>query len=212
MTELNERRARLLSLIIGEYVDTAQPVGSEHIVRRHKLGISSATVRNEMSRLEEEGYISHPHTSAGRVPSDKGYRYYVEALMHERDLPWEAQQTIRHQFHQAGREEDEWIQLSAAVLARAVENAANPVFGAEQRHKLHAGCFVQQIDCRRPVGRTPSVIGHQADALAFEDCEIVTHEHVETSQNGRDGCDRCGWCDRCDGCGWRDRCRLPARR
>lgn len=121
---LTERRAKLLSLIISEYVDSAQPVGSEAVVRRHRLGVSSATVRNEMARLEEEGYISHPHTSAGRVPSDKGYRYYVEALMTERDLPWETKQTIRHQFHQAGREEDEWIQLSAAVLARAVENAA----------------------------------------------------------------------------------------
>jgi heat-inducible transcriptional repressor len=58
------------------------------------------------------------------VPSDKGYRTYVETLMEERDLPWETKQTIRHQFHQAGREQDEWIQLSAAVLARAVENAA----------------------------------------------------------------------------------------
>jgi heat-inducible transcriptional repressor len=93
-------------------------------VRRHGLKISSATIRNEMARLEEEGYISHPHTSAGRVPSDKGYRYYVEALMGELDLPWETKQTIRHQFHQAGRDEDEWIHLAAAVLARAVENAA----------------------------------------------------------------------------------------
>jgi heat-inducible transcriptional repressor len=121
---LTERRSRLLSLIISEYVDSAQPVGSETIVRRFELPYSPATIRNEMARLEEEGYISHPHTSAGRVPSDKGYRYYVEALMQERDLPWEVKQTIRHQFHQAGREEDEWIQLSAAVLARAVGNAA----------------------------------------------------------------------------------------
>ncbi len=121
---LTERRAKLLSLIIGEYVDTAMPVGSDAIVRKHELPFSSATIRNEMARLEEEGYISHPHTSAGRVPSDQGYRYYVEALMQERDLPWETKQTIRHQFHQAGREEDEWIHLSAAVLARAVENAA----------------------------------------------------------------------------------------
>jgi heat-inducible transcriptional repressor len=121
---LTERRARLLSLIISEYVDSAVPVGSEAMVRKHELPFSSATIRNEMARLEEEGYISHPHTSAGRVPSDKGYRYYVEALMEERDLPWEAKQTIRHQFHQAGREEDEWIHLSAAVLARAVQNAA----------------------------------------------------------------------------------------
>lgn len=121
---LTDRRAKLLSLIVSEFVDSAVPVGSEALVRKHGVRLSSATVRNEMARLEEEGYISHPHTSAGRVPSDKGYRYYVEALMEERDLPWDAKQTIRHQFHQAGREEDEWIQLSAAVLARAVENAA----------------------------------------------------------------------------------------
>ncbi len=121
---LTERRSQLLSLIIREYVDSAIPVGSDAIVRKHELGFSSATIRAEMARLEEEGYISHPHTSAGRVPSDMGYRYYVEALMQESDLPWEVKQTIRHQFHQAGREEDEWIQLAAAVLARAVQNAA----------------------------------------------------------------------------------------
>ncbi len=121
---LTERRAQLLSLIISEYVDTAMPVGSDAIVRRFDLPFSSPTIRNEMARLEEEGYITHPHTSAGRVPSDMGYRYYVEALMQERDLPGEVKQTIRHQFHQAGREEDEWVHLSAAVLARAVENAA----------------------------------------------------------------------------------------
>lgn len=121
---ITERRAQLLSLIIGEYVDSAVPVGSDAIVRRYDLPFSSATIRNEMARLEEDGFITHPHTSAGRVPSDKGYRYYVEALMQERDLPSEVKQTIRHQFHQAGREEDEWVHLAAAVLARAVENAA----------------------------------------------------------------------------------------
>ncbi|HYM15256.1 MAG TPA: heat-inducible transcriptional repressor HrcA [Dehalococcoidia bacterium] len=121
---LPERRAHLLSLIIGEYIDSAVPVGSETLVRRYELPFSTATIRNEMKRLEDEGFISHPHTSAGRVPSDKGYRYYVETLMQERDLPWEVKQTIRHQFHQAGRDQDEWIQLSASVLARAVENAA----------------------------------------------------------------------------------------
>jgi heat-inducible transcriptional repressor len=121
---LSERRSRLLSLIVSEYVDTANPIGSEAIVRRFDLPFSSATIRNEMAKLEEEGYISHPHTSAGRVPSDKGYRYYVEALMEERDLPGNTKQTIRHQFHQAGRDEDEWVHLAAAVLARAVENAA----------------------------------------------------------------------------------------
>lgn len=121
---LNERRAQILSLVVSEYVDSATPVGSDAIVRKYELPFSSATIRNEMARLEDEGYINHPHTSAGRVPSDQGYRYYVEALMEERDLPGGLKQTIRHQFHQAGRDEDEWIHLAAAVLARAVENAA----------------------------------------------------------------------------------------
>jgi len=121
---LTDRRAQILSLIVSEYIDSAVPVGSETMLRRFELPFSSATIRNEMARLEDEGYISHPHTSAGRVPSDRGYRYYVEALMEERDLPWRVKQTIRHQFRQAGREQDEWIQLAAAVLARSVENAA----------------------------------------------------------------------------------------
>ena len=121
---LTDRRARILSLIVDEYVDTAMPVGSETIVRKHRLPISAATIRNEMARLEEDGYITHPHTSAGRVPSDKGYRYYVEALMEEETLSWQERETIRHQFHQAGGALEEWLQLAAAVLAQAVHNIA----------------------------------------------------------------------------------------
>ncbi len=128
---LTERRARILGHIVGEYVNTALPVGSETVVHKYGLPISAATVRNEMARLEEEGYISHPHTSAGRIPSDKGYRYYVESLMEEDDLPSDGKRTIRHQFYQVGRLAggrlgalDEWVRLAAAVLAEAVRNAA----------------------------------------------------------------------------------------
>src|SRR3972149_3653673 len=96
---LTERRARILGLIVDEYVDTAAPVGSETIVRKHRLPISPATIRKEMARLEGDGYITHPHTSAGRVPSDKGYRYYVEALMEEEALPWQGRETIRTHYH-----------------------------------------------------------------------------------------------------------------
>jgi heat-inducible transcriptional repressor len=77
-----------------------------------------------MARLEDEGYISQPHTSAGRVPSDKGYRYYVESLMAEETLPWEERETIRHQFHQTERAMEQWFQLAAAVLAHSVSNFA----------------------------------------------------------------------------------------
>ena len=121
---LTERREALLNLIVDEYVDTAVPVGSQYIVKKHAMAVSPATVRIEMARLEEEGYINQPHTSAGRVPSDKGYRYYVESLMTEERLPWEEAQTIRHQFHQAERDLEQWFQLAAAVLAHSVSNFA----------------------------------------------------------------------------------------
>ena len=121
---LTERRAAILQLIIDDYVRSATPVGSENIVRTHGLGLSSATLRNEMARLEDEGYISHPHTSAGRVPSDKGYRYYVETLMQDTDIANEEKLRILHQFHQASMEIPEWLQLAASVLAQTAQNLA----------------------------------------------------------------------------------------
>ena len=121
---LTERQARVLELVIGEYVETASPVGSQHIQTRYRLDVSSATIRNDMAELEDAGYLSHPHTSSGRVPTEKGYRHYVESLMREEQLPWEAQQTIRHQFHQVERGQEAWVHLAASVLAQAVENAA----------------------------------------------------------------------------------------
>jgi heat-inducible transcriptional repressor len=121
---LTERRAAILRLIIGDYVQTAQPIGSEALVQRHKIELSSATIRNEMARLEEEGYIHHPHTSAGRVPSDKGYRYFVETMIGEPDLPSDEKLRILHQFHQATSEMAEWLHLAASVLSQSVRNLA----------------------------------------------------------------------------------------
>jgi heat-inducible transcriptional repressor len=122
--ELSDRRQKLLQFIIDEYVTTAQPVGSNALVEKYGLPVSSATIRNEMAALEDEGYIAQPHTSAGRVPTDLGYRYYVEALMREEKVPPELEQMIRHQFHQAARELEEWARLSAAIIAGRLQNAA----------------------------------------------------------------------------------------
>ena len=121
---LTERRAAILQLIIDDYVQSATPVGSENIVRTHRLGLSPATLRNEMARLEDDGYIRHPHTSAGRVPSDKGYRYYVETLMQDTDIANEEKLRILHQFHQASMEIPEWLQLAASVLAQSAQSLA----------------------------------------------------------------------------------------
>ena len=122
--DLSERRARILAFIIDDYVESAQPVGSQSLVARHALGLSSATVRNEMAALEDEGFITHPHTSAGRVPSNRGYRYYVSSLMPERRLSREEQISILHQFHQSTRDLEEWVQLAASVLAQSLHNVA----------------------------------------------------------------------------------------
>ncbi|MFA4835802.1 MAG: heat-inducible transcriptional repressor HrcA [Dehalococcoidia bacterium] len=121
---LTERRGRILHRLIQEYVSTAVPVSSEIIARSSGLKVSSATVRNEMAQLEEEGYIVQPHTSAGRIPSAKGYRYYVELLIEERELSPEDQRLILHQFYQAGKDVEEWIQLAAAILSRMLRNVA----------------------------------------------------------------------------------------
>jgi len=79
--ELNERKRKILTTIINEYISSAEPIGSRHIAKHADLGLSSATIRNEMADLEEMGYLEQPHTSAGRIPSDKGYRFYVNELM-----------------------------------------------------------------------------------------------------------------------------------
>ncbi len=83
---LNERKIKILQAIINDYIQTAEPVGSRTIAKKYDLGISSATIRNEMSDLEEMGFIIQPHASSGRIPSDLGYRLYVDSLMQRREL------------------------------------------------------------------------------------------------------------------------------
>ena len=83
--QLSERKIKILQAIIRNYLETGEPVGSRTISRYTDLNLSSATIRNEMSDLEEMGYIVQPHTSAGRIPSDMGYRLYVDTMMEEKD-------------------------------------------------------------------------------------------------------------------------------
>lgn len=121
---LTERQKRILDLVVRGYIATAVPVASKVLAGQPGLNVSSATIRHEMASLEEAGYLTHPHTSAGRMPTEKGYRYFVEHLMEERALSAEEQRMIRHQFHQARMDLDQWLRLSAAILARSAQNAA----------------------------------------------------------------------------------------
>jgi heat-inducible transcriptional repressor len=120
---LTRRRQKILSIIIGEYISKGVPVSSD-VVAKKGLGVSPATVRNEMMELEEEGYIVQPHTSAGRIPTDKGYRHYIESLMSYARLSRDEQFLIRHQFHQVERAVEEWTRLAAAILSGMVHNVA----------------------------------------------------------------------------------------
>src|SRR5512132_4421165 len=117
MQELNERQKTLLLLIIRDYIESAQPVGSKRLVERYHLRLSSATIRNEMGALTEMGYLRQPHTSAGRVPTEEGYRYFVSQMMNQAELPAAVQATIAHQFHQSPPDTDQWMTLAASILA-----------------------------------------------------------------------------------------------
>ncbi|WKZ37835.1 MAG: heat-inducible transcriptional repressor HrcA [Anaerolineales bacterium] len=117
MTNLTERQKTLLLLIIRDYIDSAQPVGSKRLAERYHLDLSSATIRNEMAALTEMGYLRQPHTSAGRVPSEEGYRYFVSEMIQDAELPETVQHTISHQFYQARADMDQWMTLAASILA-----------------------------------------------------------------------------------------------
>jgi heat-inducible transcriptional repressor len=117
------RSQAILRAVIEEYVTTAQPVGSQALVERYGLGVSSATVRNILADLEIAGLLTHPHTSAGRVPTDAGYRFYVESLADVAALPAVEQLMIRHQFGQVEFASEHWFRLAATTLAGLTRSA-----------------------------------------------------------------------------------------
>lgn len=122
--ELTERQRIVLRAVVEDYVLNAIPVGSQALVDRYGLLVSSATVRSAMAELEALGLLGHPHTSAGRVPSDLGYRLYVESLMRELALDQADQLRIRHQFSQVQLTSNEWLRLAASILATNTRSAA----------------------------------------------------------------------------------------
>jgi len=120
---LPPRTETILKSIVGRYIVNAVPVPSQSILHDYGLEVSSATIRNEMARLERDGYIIRPHTSAGSIPSDLGYRYYVESL-EDVELPLNQQHLVEHMFHQVETKLEEWLRLTATLLAHLSNNMA----------------------------------------------------------------------------------------
>jgi heat-inducible transcriptional repressor len=124
MDDLTERQKLILALVIRDYIESAKPVASDHLVDEYGLKISSATVRNEMVALTDMGYMRQLHNFRGRIPTEEGYRYFVRQLMGHPELPENTRRTISHQFYQAGLDVDRWMRLAASVLAQQSQAAS----------------------------------------------------------------------------------------
>ena len=121
---LDERKAKVLRALVSQYVRSGEPVGSKTLVERFRLGVSPATVRNEMAALEDAGFIYQPHTSAGRIPTDTGYRYFVDAWARDVKLPEDERRHVREFFGEPRWELQDSLRKTAELLSRLTKHAA----------------------------------------------------------------------------------------
>jgi len=121
---LDDRKQKVLLAIVHDYIATAEPVGSRTIAKKYRLGVSPATIRNEMADLEEQGYIEQPYTSAGRIPSERGYRYYVDFLMRKQELSKEEEELIQREYRTKVRDVGQVIQKTGQLLSQLTHYTA----------------------------------------------------------------------------------------
>ncbi|HAP32823.1 MAG TPA: heat-inducible transcription repressor HrcA [Firmicutes bacterium] len=146
---LSTRKMEILSAVVKDYVKTAQPVGSRTIARRYKMGFSPATIRNEMADLEEMNYLLQPHTSAGRIPSQKGYRYYVDELMQEERLAEEDKRLICRIFSYEKIQEVETLIRQASQLMSSLTNYTSLILGPGLKKSAFKKLQIMPIDRQR---------------------------------------------------------------
>ena len=153
----DDRRLAVLRAIVEDYVATREPVGSKALVERHRLGVSPATVRNDMASLEEEGLIAQPHTSAGRIPTDSGYRFYVDELLSGDDLPAVRARVeltdIRREVDDAMRATTE--QLSQVTNLLALVSA--PPIDTATIHRVEVLLLQPNVAMDPPISRTATM-------------------------------------------------------
>lgn len=137
MIQLSPRQTQILKIIIEEYINTAQPVGSEMLDKKYNLGVSPATIRNEMVHLVNSGYLHQPHISSGRVPTPMGMRYYVTELMKEEDLPITEEVSVKQRIWDFRRQIDDLLRESARALADKTHCVGIAVTGSSRAY--HSG-------------------------------------------------------------------------
>ena len=199
MTKGREKRIEeILEIIIDRYISSAEPVGSRQVAR--KLGLSSATIRNVMSDLEEDGYITHPHTSAGRIPTDKGYRYYITRLMHRRRLTDNMVKIVEAQYKQKVETLEDVLEKTSRLISGLtnyvgitmmpdvekvyLDGASHLIEQPEFQDlaKLHNlfRCLEDRMSilkllCDESDDRLTIHIGKENKSSYLSDCSIVTH-------------------------------------
>lgn len=131
MTDLSERQRQLLKAIIELYVKAGEPISSEIVEKNYNLGVSPATIRNEMVRLTDAGFLRQPHTSAGRVPTAMGFRFYINELMQERQVPIVDEVSIRQQLLDTRTQFDQMVQVATRTLAKKCCTLALAVSGSD---------------------------------------------------------------------------------
>jgi heat-inducible transcriptional repressor len=174
--QLDERKQLFLKLIVENYIATAEPIGSQFLVEKGRLDISGATARNEMHALEEEGYLTHPHTSAGRIPTEAGYRYYVEHIIEPTTLKKRVQTDLEKTVREH-KEGSDTIKMIARYIADESNTAVLVALNTDSVYYTGISQLFQQVEFR-DYAETISV------STIFDHCE----DHVEdlyeaTSQN-----------------------------
>ncbi|MBQ3863275.1 MAG: heat-inducible transcription repressor HrcA, partial [Schwartzia sp.] len=172
---MDERKQRILQAIVQDYIESAEPVGSRTIARRHDLGVSPATIRNEMADLEMLGYLEHIHTSSGRIPSSKGYRFYVDDLLPSKPLDEEEKALIDKWYMERVRRIDEVFQETARIISHVTKNVSLVL--APQMTQAAFRCLqFLPLDDRRAIavlmtdaGFIENKIVDMPDGAAFED-------------------------------------------
>lgn len=173
---LDERKARLLRAVVHEFIQTNEPVGSKALADRYSLGISSATIRNEMATLEEQGFLSHPHTSAGRVPTDQGYRHYVDSLSGVGELA-RAQQDAVMRYLEGAAGLEETLQRTSLLLASLTQYTAMVAPPALDRSRVRhvelvrLGTHVVMLVMIADTGRVEQRLVETDDEVGAEDLE-----------------------------------------
>lgn len=179
--ELDKRKSYILATVVYEYIATAEPVASQTLTQKYRLGVSSATVRNELAELEASGYLVQPHTSAGRIPSDAGYREYVDRLMQPERLEPEDRRRIQDELRDASRELDEIIEGTTRLLGRLSKNLA---FVTKPSNDTTTFRHIQLIwlSARTGVAIVVTTMGVAAQSL-FELLEDVTPDDLTRFSN-----------------------------